>query len=135
MRMIIAVFLVVNAGAAGAAPTGVYVEDISAKAQPCTDFFEFANGSWRENNPIPDSMVRWSRRWASGELAKDQLKVILDDISANRSWPQGSVEQLVGDHYAACMDEAAVNAAGIKPIAPMLAAGVSGRGCVRNLFT
>jgi putative endopeptidase len=121
MRLIATLFLIANAGAAGAAPTGVYVEDISAKAQPCTDFFEFANGSWRENNPIPDSMVRWSRRWASGELAKDQLKVILDDISANRSWPQGSVEQLVGDHYAACMDEAAVNAAGMKPIAPMLA--------------
>ena len=120
MRLIAAVFLVANAGAVGAAPTGVYVEDISTKAEPCTDFFEFANGAWRERNPIPDSMVRWSRRWASGELAKDQLKVILDDISAQATWPQGSVEQLVGDHYAACMDEGAVNAAGLKPIEPLL---------------
>jgi endothelin-converting enzyme/putative endopeptidase len=121
MRLIAALFVVATAsGAAGAAPTGVYTEDISRKAQPCDDFFEFANGAWRESNPIPDSMVRWSRRWASGELAKDQLKAILDDISARATWPQGSVEQLVGDHYAACMDEPAVNALGLKPIEPLL---------------
>jgi endothelin-converting enzyme/putative endopeptidase len=117
----IAFFVIASAGAAGAAPTGVYTEDISSKAQPCADFFEFANGSWRENNPIPDSMVRWSRRWASGELAKDQLKAILEEVSAGKAWPPGSVEQIVGDHYAACMDEPAVNALGLKPIEPMLA--------------
>jgi endothelin-converting enzyme/putative endopeptidase len=119
---LIAVFFVLaSAAAAGASPTGVYTEDISTKAQPCSDFFEFANGAWREKNPIPDSMVRWSRRWASSELAKDQLKAILDEVSANRAWPPGSVEQQVGDHYAACMDETAVNALGLKPVAPLLA--------------
>ena len=92
MRMIaasvvIAGLSVAGAYAAGAAPTGVYTEDIDRKAQPCTDFFEFANGAWREQNPIPASMVRWSRRWASGELAKDQLKVILDEVSAKPTWP------------------------------------------------
>jgi putative endopeptidase len=120
MRLIAAAFMVASAGAVGASPTGVYTEDISRKAEPCGDFFEFANGAWRERNPIPDSMVRWSRRWASGELAKDQLKVILDDISARNTWPTGSVEQLVGDHYAACMDEKAVDAQGLKPIASLL---------------
>jgi putative endopeptidase len=121
MRMIAAAFVVASAGAAGASPTGVYTEDISTKAQPCADFFEFANGAWREKNPIPDSMVRWSRRWASGELAKDQLKAILDDVSAKASWAPGSVEQQVADHYAACMDEKAVDALGLKPVEPLLA--------------
>jgi endothelin-converting enzyme/putative endopeptidase len=32
------------------------------------------------------------------------------------------VEQLIGDHYAACMDEAKVNAAGVTPIQPLLTA-------------
>ena len=44
------------------------------KADPCTDFFEFANGAWRAQNPIPASMPRWSRRWAAGESTKDRLK-------------------------------------------------------------
>jgi endothelin-converting enzyme/putative endopeptidase len=65
-------------------------------------------------------MVRWSRRWASGELAKDQLKAILDDAARRTDWPKGSPEQLAGDHYAACMDESRVNALGLKPVQPLL---------------
>jgi endothelin-converting enzyme/putative endopeptidase len=52
---------------------GVFAEDVDRTADPCVDFYQFANGAWRAKNPIPPSMVRWSRRWASGELAKDQL--------------------------------------------------------------
>jgi endothelin-converting enzyme/putative endopeptidase len=65
-------------------------------------------------------MVRWSRRWASGELAKDQLKVILDEVSAKAAWPRASVEQLIGDHYAACMDEARIERQGVAPLRPLL---------------
>ncbi len=111
-------------GLAQAAETpqhGVYLEDIDRKADPCTNFYDFANGAWRANNPIPSSMVRWSRRWASGELAKAQLREILDEVSSKTSWPAGSVEQLIGDHYAACMDQPRIDALGVKPIAPLLA--------------
>ena len=100
---------------------GVYAEDIDRNANPCEDFFAYSNGAWRAQNPMPSSMVRWSRRWASGELAKDQLKAILDEVSAKTSWPTGSVEQLIGDHYAACMDQARVDSRGVQPVAPLLA--------------
>jgi len=106
--------------AADAPLHGVYIEDIDRKGEACADFFDYANGAWRANNPIPASMVRWSRRWASGEAAKEQLRVILDDASAKATWPTGSIEQLIGDHYTACMDEPRVNALGLKPIAPLL---------------
>jgi endothelin-converting enzyme/putative endopeptidase len=66
-------------------------------------------------------MVRWSRRWAAGETAKDQLNAILDGLSARTDWPKGSVEQLVGDFYGACMNEARVEAMGVEPIKPLLA--------------
>lgn len=99
---------------------GVEVGDINRSADPCTDFFEFSNGKWRAENPIPPSMVRWSRRWAAGELAKDQLKVILDKVSAKQDWQTGSVEQLIGDHYASCMDETTVNKLGATPVLPTM---------------
>ena len=95
--------------------------DIDTKADPCTDFFQFANGKWRAENPIPPSMVRWSRRWKAGEDAKEQLKGILDDVSRKTDWPRGSVEELIGDYYGSCMNEAAVNKLGITPAKPMLA--------------
>src|SRR5579864_8855421 len=80
-------------------PKGVELGDIDKAADPCTDFFQFANGKWRAENPIPPSMVRWSRRWKAGEDAKEQLKGILDDVSRKTDWPRGSVEELISDYY------------------------------------
>jgi endothelin-converting enzyme/putative endopeptidase len=106
--------------AADPALHGIAVADLDRSAKPCDDFFEFANGAWRAANPIPASMPRWSRRWEAGENAKDRLKLILDEVAARSDWPAGSPEQLIGDYYGACMDEARVNAAGARPIEPLL---------------
>ncbi len=108
-------------GASQTPQRSVVVADMDRKADPCTDFFEYANGAWRAANPIPASMSRWSRRWEAGEKNKEQLKVILDEVSAKTDWKPGSVEQLIGDHYGACMDEARINKLGMEPIKPMLA--------------
>ena len=48
----------------------IAVKDLDRKAAPCEDFYEFSNGTWRANNPIPASMTRWSRRWQAGESCK-----------------------------------------------------------------
>ena len=99
----------------------VLLSDIDKNANPCTDFFQYANGAWRAENPIPPSMQRWSRRWAAGESAKTQLKDILDEVSKRQDWPAGSIEQLIGDYYGSCMDESRVNKVGMTPIQPILA--------------
>jgi endothelin-converting enzyme/putative endopeptidase len=97
------------------------VSDLDRKAQPCTDFFQFANGTWRANNPIPASMTRWSKRWQSGESAKDRLKDILEAASSDKNAPPASTERIIGDYYGACMDESRVNARGMEPIKPWFA--------------
>src|SRR5215469_5842332 len=104
-----------------AEPPSIHPSDIDRSAEPCNDFYQFANGTWRANNPIPASMSRWSRRWKAGEDAKTQLKDILDPIARRMDWPKGSPEQLIGDFYGSCMDEPAVDRAGLTPAAPMLA--------------
>src|SRR5438445_636643 len=100
---------------------GIDLSDLDRKAEPCTDFYEFANGTWRANNPIPASMTRWSKRWAAGESSKDKLRDILEETSANNTAPKGSTEQIIGDYYAACMDESRVNARGMEPLKPWFA--------------
>jgi endothelin-converting enzyme/putative endopeptidase len=105
--------------AQSATPHGVEVGDIDRSAQPCNDFFQFANGAWRAANPIPASMPRWSRRWQAGENAKDRLKEILDGLPKDN--PAGSTEQLLADYYGSCMDQPHLDALGAKPLAPWLA--------------
>ena len=100
---------------------GIDVADLDRKAEPCTDFYEFSNGTWRANNPIPASMTRWSKRWQAGESSKDKLREILEAASADKSAPQGSTEQIIGDYYGACMDESRVNARAMDPIKPWFA--------------
>ncbi len=99
---------------------GIQVADLNRNVSACDDFFEFANGGWRAANPIPASMPRWSRRWAAGETTKDKLRDILEEAAAKKS-PKGSVEQITGDFYSSCMDEAQANRLGVKPIEPILA--------------
>jgi endothelin-converting enzyme/putative endopeptidase len=108
------------ATAATAATHGIAPGDMNRDAQACTDFFDYANGAWRKQHAIPEYMDRWSRRWESGELNKEHVRDILGAVSARSDWPVGSAEQLSGDFYAACMDEGAVNALGVKPVKPLL---------------
>ena len=99
---------------------GIDAADVKRDGAACDDFFDYANGAWRAAHAIPDYMDRWSRRWESGEINKEHVRDILADVSKKADWPKGSAEQLSGDFYAACMDEAQVDALGIKPVRPLL---------------
>ena len=111
----IALLLALSAVAQEKQLHGVDLGDIDRKVNPCDNFFDYANGAWRANNPIPPSMVRWSKRWQSGETTKEMLRGILEESSAKKN-PKGTTEQLIGDYYGSCMDENKINQAGIKPL-------------------
>jgi len=124
MRVIRLLVIVLVCGLPSLAQTGaqhgIHADDLDKKCDPCTDFAQYANGSWHAQNPIPAYMDRWSRRWQAGEEAKDHLKVILEEVSSRPDWPKGSVEQLIGDYYSSCMDEGRINKLGLSPAEPML---------------
>jgi endothelin-converting enzyme/putative endopeptidase len=124
MLVILLLVVVLLGGSPSAAQTnaqhGIQTDDLDKKCDPCTDFAQYANGSWHTQNPIPAYMDRWSRRWQAGEEAKDHLKVILEEVSGRTDWPKGSVEQLIGDYYTSCMDEPRINRLGLSPVEPIL---------------
>ena len=135
-RLSVIAGLTVAAVCAQAQQTSIHPGDLDRSADPCTDFYQFANGTWRANNPIPASMSRWSRRWQAGEEAKTQLRDILEAVSHRTDWPRGSAEQLTGDFYGACMNESRIDQAGLTPATPILReiAGVKTRSDLQRVI-
>lgn len=87
---------------------------------PCTDFYTYSCGGWMKKNPIPPDQSSWS---AYGKLQDEntaQLRGILE-AAAVPDPKRNAASQKIGDYYAACMDEKAVEAAGLKPLRPYLA--------------
>jgi putative endopeptidase len=86
----------------------------------CNDFFEYANGTWLKNTEIPASESRWGTFNILADNNNATLRQILEAAAKSSNAPKGSDAQLIGDFYGSCMDEAAINKAGIKPIKPFL---------------
>lgn len=121
MMLLQAVSIAVMMLGLGAAPKGIEVGDLDRRVDPCTDFYAFTSGAWRANHPIPAGAQRWSHRLAAREAQRRELTTLLEDLARQAARPPGSVEQQLGDHFAACMDEAAIDAAGVAPLAPLMA--------------
>ena len=85
----------------------------------CEDFFEYANGAWLKSTEIPASESRWGTFNILADNNNVILRQVLEAASANKN-PAGSDAQLIGDFYSSCMDEKAIEKAGIKPIKPFL---------------
>src|SRR5215471_10299293 len=98
-----------------------WATNVDRKVDPCTDFDAFANGPWRAANPIPAQASRWGRRAAARETNRRQVQELLEGLSHRNDWPHGSIERLLSDHYASCMDEAGIERLGLTPLAPLLA--------------
>jgi putative endopeptidase len=88
-------------------------------ANACVDFYQYTCGGWMKNNPIPSDQPRWS---VYGKLTQDNQRYlwgILDDLAKRKSG-NNAAQQKIGDYFAACMDEAAVEKLGAKPLKPYL---------------
>ncbi len=100
-------------------PAGIDPSAIDPSASPCDDFFQYACGGWVKANPIPADKARWGRFDALAENNLGALKTILERDAAEPPADE-PYSKAVGDYYAACMDEAAVEKADVRPIAAEL---------------
>ena len=114
-------FLAAPLGAQTAVPTrALDPANIDRKYGACQDFFMFANNGWIERNPIPPAFSGWG---AFNELTERNtvvLKSILERATAQAATTTDSSTRKLGTFYASCMDSAAVERAGVEPIADEL---------------
>ena len=105
--------------AAAGLSSGIDLANLDRTCKPCADFYQFADGGWIKHNPIPAAYPGYGSFQQLADRNEEILHSILDRTAATAS-PAGSNDQKIGDFYASCMDMAAITAAGVKPIAPLL---------------
>ena len=124
---LVSVFLfTIGVGPSGRAQTALAksqpvldVTSMDTSVDPCTDFFTYSCGAWIKKNPIPPDQTSWS---VYSKL-EDDNKAILREILESAAMPAGerdAVKRKIGDYYAACMDEKAIDARGLAPLQPEL---------------
>ncbi len=98
---------------------GLDLTSMDKTADPCVDFYQYSCGGWKKNNPIPADRPSWS---VYGKLSQDNQQFlwgILYQLSRQASGRNAN-QQKIGDYFGACMDEAAVNQLGARPLRPYL---------------
>ena len=95
------------------------LSSIDTSANPCNDFYKFACGHYAANHPIPADQSASDGFYNLFNVNTQELRGILDHAAAAGS-DRTPNEQKIGDFYHACMDTAAINADGLKPLKPLL---------------
>ena len=83
--------------------------NVDTKAEPCADFYKYADGKWLAAHPIPADQVVWG---VSSPLRLWNETVLLQTLEANSPEKPTRTpnEQKIGDYYFACMDTKAIDA-------------------------
>ncbi|MGC1372898.1 MAG: M13 family metallopeptidase N-terminal domain-containing protein, partial [Candidatus Sulfotelmatobacter sp.] len=95
------------------------ITSMDRSVDPCTDFFRYSCGGWIRNNPIPPDQSSWDTYSKMQDENIARLRGILETASAPDP-KRNAAEQKIGDYYASCMDEKAIDARGINSLQPEL---------------
>lgn len=93
---------------------------IDESANACDNFFQYANGTWLKKTEIPAAFSNWGSFNILRDNNTETLHKVLDKAKTDAAQsPKGSDVQFIGDYYASCMDEEAIERAGYQPLMPM----------------
>jgi putative endopeptidase len=101
--------------------SGVELENFDRGVRPQDDFFLHVNGTWLKNTQIPADKSRYGAFDKLRDDSEARLRAIIEESSTKADKQAGTDEQKVGDLYNSFMDEARIDALGLKPIEAELA--------------
>ncbi|HXP66232.1 MAG TPA: hypothetical protein VN815_12220, partial [Steroidobacteraceae bacterium] len=98
---------------AGAAPiSGIQTADMDKSVRPQDDLFQYANGTWLKNVPIPPDRASFGVDSLMVEQSLLQQRDLIDDAQTARD----AETRKVSDLYSSYMNEAKVERLGTRPL-------------------
>jgi putative endopeptidase len=92
--------------------------DLDTNIAACDDLNGFVNAKWLAANPVPADRTTWGSFELLAERSLEIQHALVENLAAQAD--ASGTAKLIGDVWATGMDEAAINAAGLAPIQPML---------------
>jgi endothelin-converting enzyme/putative endopeptidase len=96
---------------------GLELQDMDRSVKPGDGFFEYAEGTWLKNHPIPADKTAAGYNYDLPDEIELQVRKMVETAAANPTSPEA---RKIGDAYAAWMDEAGIEARGLVPLKPYL---------------
>ena len=106
--------------AAPVAEQNVNNDGIDRSVKPGDDFYRYANDSWLQTAVIPAGQDSYDNRLMMRNESAVRVIGLLHD-AASSLLVKGTITQKVSDYYASVMDEAAIEAKGLRPLADQMA--------------
>ena len=105
--------------AQGQMKSGIDLANLDNSVRPETDFYQYACGGWKKNNPLPAAYSRFGSFDQLGENNNKRINNILTELQ-NNTYEKGTVEQKLSDFYKLAMDSVRRNKEGVTPVMPLI---------------
>ncbi len=80
-----------------------FAANLDKSVSPAKDFYQYANGTWLKNTPIPNEYDKWGVLNIINDKNLTLVRNLLED-SAKKTSKAGTIEQKIGDFYKVGMD-------------------------------
>ncbi|BEI97230.1 hypothetical protein CcaverHIS631_0208190 [Cutaneotrichosporon cavernicola] len=106
------------------------IRSIDVSADPCDDFYAFANGGWLEANSIPADRGIYGQFHSVADRNKKTLLKIIDSIHLEGAGFDAETDNLrkLKDTYTSCIDVDKLNERGAEPLLPLVKEVVGAMG-------
>ncbi len=91
-------------------------DDLDRSIKPGDDFYRYANGGWLKTAAIPTGRPSYDTRAILTEKTAQRVRDLIQEAAAAQP-AKSTLTQKVGDYYASLMDEDAIEARGLTPLA------------------
>ncbi len=119
VSLLILPFTWAQENSAGARPQVLDPGSMDTSVDPCVDFYTYTCGGWMKKNPIPPDQSSWSVYGKLQDENRAQLRELLESAGTGTG-QRTAYTRKIGDYYASCVDESAIEKVGLGPLRKQL---------------